>query len=306
MKRVPRFSGVVALGVTVMLAGCGRAEAPPAADVANSADAPASESGITRAQRAAIEEALPDGSPVPARQERSLLIFNLSKGFAHESIPWADFTIARMGEKSGAFRAVVSSDTTMFQADRLGEFDAVLFNNTTGEPFSDPALRASLLAFVRDGGGMVGLHAATDGFHEWPEFGELMGAYFVNHPWNESVTLLIEEAGHPITASFDDSRYVVADEIYQFRDPYSRERQRVLISLDTADLDLERDGVQRADLDFAVSWIREEGSGRVFYSSLGHRFEIFTDPTILNHWLAGIQYALGDLDADATPRGEGR
>jgi type 1 glutamine amidotransferase len=54
-----------------------------------------------------------------------------------------------------------------------------------------------------------------------------------------------------------------------------------------------------------VSWIREEGSGRVFYSSLGHRFEIFTDAAILHHWLAGIQYALGDLDADATPRGEG-
>jgi len=300
MTRVPRFAGVVVLGFTVMLASCEEAEAP------NAANAPASESGITPSQRAAIEEALPSGPLVPARQERSLLIFNLSKGFAHESIPWVDFTIARMGEKSGAFRAVVSSDTTMFQADRLGEFDAVLFNNNTGEPFSDPALRASLLAFVRDGGGVVGLHAATDGFHEWPEFGEMMGAYFVNHPWNEDVTLLIEEAGHPITASFDDSRYLVADEIYQFREPYSRERQRVLISLDTAGLDLERDGVQRADLDFAVSWIREEGSGRVFYSSLGHRFEIFTDPTILHHWLAGIQYALGDLDADATPRGEGR
>jgi type 1 glutamine amidotransferase len=152
---------------------------------------------------------------------------------------------------------------------------------------------------------VVGLHAATDGFHEWPEFGEMMGGYFLNHPWNEAVTLLIEEADHPITASFDDSRYLVADEIYQFRDPYSRERQRVLISLDTAELDLEREGVQREDLDFAVSWIREEGSGRVFYSSLGHRFEVFTDPTILNHWLAGIQYALGDLDADATPRGDG-
>ncbi|MBT8397732.1 MAG: ThuA domain-containing protein [Gemmatimonadetes bacterium] len=306
MKRIPRISEIAVLGVAVMLAGCGESDAPDAADVANAADVPASEPGIPPTQQAAMEEALPDAPVVPARQGRSLLIFNLSKGFAHESIPWVDFAIARMGVRTGAFEAVISSDTAVFQPDRLGEFDAVLFNNNTGEPFSDPALRASLLAFVRDGGGMVGLHAATDGFHEWPEFGEMMGGYFVNHPWNESVTLLIEEAGHSITAPFDDSRYVVADEIYQFGDPYSRERQRVLISLDTAGLDLERDGVQRADLDFAVSWIREEGSGRVFYSSLGHRFEVFTDPTILRHWLAGIQYALGDLDADATPRPEGR
>ena len=250
---------------------------------------------------AAIEEALPDEPIVPPKQARSLLVFDLTKGFVHASIPWVDFTIARMGEKSRAFTTVVSGDTTMFEPEQLAQFDAVLFNNNTGEPFTDPALRASLLAFVRSGGGVIGLHAATDCFFEWPEFGEMMGAYFVNHPWNEQVTLRIEEPGHPITAPFASPRYVVADEIYQFREPYSRDRLRVLISLDTAYLDMQREGVQREDRDFAVSWIRDEGAGRVFYSSLGHRFEIFTDPVILRHWLAGIQWALGDLEADATP-----
>jgi len=289
MKSIRFVAGVAMCCVTAMLTagGCAQAQTDQAE--------------MTPAQRAAIEEALPDSPIVPARQARSLLVFDLSKGFAHASIPWADFTIARMGDKSGAFTAVVSSDTTMFRADRLARFDAVLFNNNTGEPFTDPALRASLLAFVRGGGGVVGLHAATDGFFEWPEFGEMMGAYFVNHPWNEEVTLRIEEPGHPLMAAFDATRYVVADEIYQFREPYSRDRQRVLISLDTTRLNLEREGVLRADRDFAVCWIREEGAGRVFYSSLGHRFEIFTDRTILQHWLAGIQYALGDLEADATP-----
>lgn len=255
---------------------------------------------------AAIEDALPDEPIVPPTQARSLLVFDLTKGFVHASIPWVSFTIARMGEKSRAFTTVVSSDTAMFEPEQLAQFDAVLFNNNTGEPFTDPALRASLLAFVRGGGGVIGLHAATDCFFEWPEFGEMMGGYFVNHPWNEEVTLRIEEPGHPITAAFNSSSYVVADEIYQFRDPYSRDRLRVLISLDTAFLDMERDGVQRDDRDFAVSWVREEGAGRVFYSSLGHRFEIFTDPVILRHWLAGIQYALGDLEADDAPRGRAR
>jgi type 1 glutamine amidotransferase len=263
---------------------------------------PDAQTGLTPSQQAAIEEAIPDRPIVRPAEARSLLIFNLSKGYVHESIAWVDFTIAEMGQKSGAFTAVESTDTTMFQAENLARFDAVLFNNNTGEPFTDPTLRANLLAFVRGGGGVIGLHAATDGFFEWPEFGEMMGAYFVNHPWNEEVTLRIEESDHPITAAFDSSSYVVADEIYQFREPYSRDRLRVLISLDTARLDLERDGVQRPDRDFAVAWIRDEGAGRVFYSSLSHPFEVFTDPTILSHWLAGIQYALGDLEADATPR----
>jgi type 1 glutamine amidotransferase len=252
--------------------------------------------------RTAIEQALPDNPMVQPTQMRSLLVFNLTKGYVHESIEWTDFAIARMGEKTGAFTAVVSSDTMLFQADRLAQFDAVLFNNNTGEPFTDPALRASLLAYVRGGGGVVGLHDATDCFFEWPEFGEMMGGYFVNHPWNEEVTLRIEEPDHPLMEVFDSPSYIVADEIYQFREPYSRDRLRVLISLDTTQLDLEREGVQREDRDFAVSWVRGEGAGRVFYSSLGHRYEIFTDPTILRHWLAGIQYALGDLEAEDSPR----
>lgn len=251
---------------------------------------------------AAIEQALPDAPVVAPKEARSLLVFDLAQGFVHTSIPWVDFAITRMGEQTGAFTTVVSADTTMFEPEHLAQFDAVLFNNSTGEPFTDPALRASLLAFVRSGKGVIGLHAATDGFYEWPEFGRMMGGYFLNHPWNEEVTVRIEESAHPITAAFEASTYVVADEIYQFQEPYSRDQLRVLMSLDTTELDLTRDGVLRDDGDFAVSWVRREGAGRVFYSSLGHRYEIFTDPMILRHWLAGIQYALGDLEAEDAPR----
>lgn len=295
MRATPFFVGIVILCLASLPSACGEG-APP--------ESTATPPSLEPSQEAAIEAALPDAPPVPPAEARSLLIFNLTKGFVHESIPWTDFAIARMGEKTGAYTAVISNDTTLFEPERLAEFDAVLFNNNTGEPFTDPDLKASLMEFVRRGGGVIGIHAATDCFFEWPEFGEMMGAYFANHPWNEEVTLAIEEPSHPITAAFPTSRYPVADEIYQFRDPYSRDRLRVLISLDTASLDLEREGVLREDADFAVSWVREEGEGRVFYSSLGHRFEIFRDPTILQHWLAGIQFALGDLEAEAVPRGE--
>jgi type 1 glutamine amidotransferase len=291
MKKIRAFRGLAATNLIVTLGACADGEVP--------------ESPLTADEELAIEAALPDHPVVEPQERRALLIFNLSKGFVHESIRWVDFAVVRVGEKTGAFSATVSSDTTMFTPERLAGFDAVLFNNNTGEPFSDPDLRANLLEYVRNGGGIVGLHAATDGFFEWPEFGEMMGAYFVSHPWNEEVTLRVEEPEHPLTAAFPSTRYVVADEIYQFRKPYSRTRLRVLVSLDTASLDLERDGVERSDGDFAVAWVRREGSGRVFYSSLGHRFEIFTDPVILQHWLAGIQYALGDLQAEDAPRDGG-
>ncbi len=292
MKRIRLLAGAVACSMTALLGGCGGGAQP---------DLPDARPEMEPAQQEAIEDALPDGPVVPPRQSRSLLIFSLSKGFAHESIPWVDFTVARMGEKSGAFRAVVSRDTTLFRAERLAEFDAVLFNNNTGEPFTDPDLRASLLAFVRGGGGVIGLHAATDGFHEWPEFGEMMGGYFVNHPWNEEVTLRVEDPGHPITASFSTAKYVVADEIYQFKAPYSRDKLRVVLTIDLSDeVTAGRKG-NRQDKDYAVSWIRQVGKGRVFYCSLGHNNAVFWNGPVLQHYLDGIQYALGDLPADATP-----
>ncbi|MCX7818602.1 MAG: ThuA domain-containing protein [Kiritimatiellae bacterium] len=257
----------------------------------------------TEEQMEKIRAAIPDRPQVAPRKPRRLLVFSLTKGFRHSAVECGAFTLLEMGRKTGAYTAEESTDPAVFAAASLQRFDAVAFNNTTGELFDDPALKSAFMSWVRAGGGVVGIHAATDTFYKWPEFGEMMGGYFDGHPWHEKVVLRIEEPDHPLLRAFGGrDRFEVTDEIYQFRDPYSRSRLRVLISLDPDRIDMTKKGIKRTDRDFAVSWVRRFGEGRVFYCSLGHREEIFWNTTVLTHFLDGIQFALGDLPADATPR----
>jgi hypothetical protein len=157
---------------------------------------------------------------------------------------------------------------------------------------------------VRSGKGIIGIHAATDNFYEWEEGAKMMGGLFCGHPWNAGCTVQVklDEPDHPINKCFDEKSFRITDEIYQFKDPYSRDNQRIITSLDMNDPDTKAvkggnpDKIVRTDGDFGITWLRPEGKGRVFYCSLGHNEHIFWDERILKHYLAGIQYALGDYD----------
>jgi type 1 glutamine amidotransferase len=260
--------------------------------------------GVSDADVQKIRDALPDRPAAPPARPRKLLVFNLCKGFKHGSIPTAAKALQVMGEKTGAFQTVESDDPAVFAPESLKAFDAVCMNNTTGDPFDDAAFRQSLVDFVKGGKGLVGIHAATDCFYQWREYGEMMGGYFDGHPWNEAVAVKIDDPGSALTQAFGGEGFEVADEIYQFGpgkagwDAYSRQRLHVLLSLDMTKT---KDKGKRADKDYGVAWIHGCGQGRVFYCSLGHRNEIFWNPKILAFYLAGIQFALGDLEADTTP-----
>lgn len=235
---------------------------------------------------------------------RKLLIFSRCEGYYHEVIPTANRVLEAMGKESGAFEAVVSEDMAMFDSENLNRFDAILLNNTTGLKFADLNRRQALLDFVRGGKGLIGIHASTDNFYEWPEGAELMGALFDGHPWSAGGTwaVKIDEPDHPLNASFEGKPFAIKDEIYQFKAPYSRERLRVLLSLDMADENnRSAQGIKREDKDFAISWIRPYGKGRVFYCSLGHNGEVYANPAVRQHYLAGIRYALGDLKVKDEP-----
>ena len=245
-----------------------------------------------------VRAALPEKATAAPKKARKLLIFNLCRDFRHGSIPIGAKAIELMGQKTGAYTSVSTLDPEVFRPRTLRQFDAVVFNNTTGTLFEDEELKKSLLAFVASGRGIVGVHAATDCFYKWAEYGKMMGGYFSGHPWHEDVGVKLDDPSHPLLKVFGGKGFRITDEIYQFKDPYSRQNLRVLLSLD---MNATRDKGKRADKDFAVSWIREVGKGRVFYCSLGHRNEIFWNPTILKYYLDGIQYALGDIKADATP-----
>ena len=193
-----------------------------------------------------------------------------------------------------------------FEPANLARFDAVVFNNTTLLKFENPAHRAALLAFLARGGGMAGIHAGSDNFPTWPEAQALMGGVFHGHPWNagDTVAVKLDEPTHPLVAPFRGQGFWIRDEIYQIGGPYSRATHRVVLSLDMSKPENARpaEQIKRKDNDFPISWIKQEPTGaRVFYSSLGHNSDVYYQPEILAHFLAGLQYTLGDLPLDAVP-----
>jgi type 1 glutamine amidotransferase len=280
-----------------------------------------SENGFagTDEERQLIEQAVPAEAPTPPAAGRKLLVVTLNVrdgkvGRGHKAIGYANLAIELMGSRTGAYETVFSNDVSMFEPATLGQFGAICFNNTCGVLFEDEGLRRSLLDFVAGGKGFVGIHAAAATFVQYPEygqfppFGEMLGAYENGgHPWkpDETITLKVDDPESPINAAFEGQSFEVQDEVFQFQEPYSREKLHVLLSIDTERTDMAPSRhflpERAADGDFAMSWIRQYGEGRVFYSSLGHNPQLFWDRRVLAHFLAGIQFALGDLDADATP-----
>jgi len=256
---------------------------------------------VPPADLAKIQQAAPTEAPVKPAQPRRLLVFTLAKGFVHEATPWGVAALRIVGEKTGAYSMVASEEPEVFERNSLARFDAVCFLNTCYTPFTNAVLQQNLIEFVKGGKGYVGIHCSAHTFLDWPEFGQLQGAYSVSHPWHEKVNLTIEEPGHPLMKCFGGNSFSISDEIYLFDQGYSRERLRVLASLDTQRTDMSKPDITRDDADFGLVWVQRFGQGRAFYSAFGHDQHVFWDPAVLRHYLAGIQFACGDLAADATP-----
>jgi len=252
-----------------------------------------------------IEAAIPATATVQPKQARRILVFWRCEGFFHgEGIAGGNHALAVMGRKTGAFTADFSDDYSVFVPANLAKYDAVVFNNTTQLKLPEAAKQA-LLDFVAKGKGVVGIHAATDCFYDWPEGAALMGGLFDGHPWNAGGTwaFKLDEPNHVLNRAWAGKGFKLRDEIYQFKAPYTRADRRVLVSLDLADAATGgvKNGVKRTDQDFAVAWVKNQGQGRVFYGSLGHAENVFQDAGVLGFYLDGIQFALGDLPADASP-----
>lgn len=275
--------------------------------------------------QAKVDSAVPSKPVVKPQKPRKMLVVTLNMrngkewpGNHPKTIPVANYALDQMGRRTGAYEAVFSNDLNQWRWENLRTYDAVCFNNAEGVPTDDPELRRSLLDFVRSGRGFVGFHGGGGAsfvqypnYGQFPEFGQMFGAHEDGgHPWRENdlVTIKVEEPDHPIVAAFAGKSFQIRDQIFQFRHGYSRQRLRILLSVDTdnTDMDPKRRFLpeRAADKDFGIAWIKQYGRGRIFYNALGHTPEVFSDPKLLSHFLAGIQYALGDLKADDTPSAE--
>lgn len=245
-------------------------------------------------------------TPQPRRKQ--LLAIGEEKGYRHEAVSHALATVERLGRESGLWDTTIRTDTEAlskkkleYNAKNLNDFDAVLFY-TGGELEMDPQQKSDFLSFIHDDGkGFVGVHSATITFTSWPEYGDMIGGYFDEHPWGTfDAPILVEDPSFPGIQQWP-ACFVLRDEIYQIKD-YSRDKVRVLMRLDPAKMDLKNTKVHRTDGDFAVAWARNYGKGRVFYSTLGHITENWDDPRIEKMYTEAIKWALGLIAADATPR----
>ncbi len=268
-----------------------------------------------------ITAALPAEAYAKPGKPRKLLVFSRTNGFRHSSIATGKIALAEVGKKTGAYEAVISEELSNFEKENLAKFDAVLFLSTTQNAFApfkedldkmsddekkkateyEMTLRENLMAFVKGGKGFVGIHAATDTFYEWPEYGEMINGYFNGHPWGsgDAVNIYVEpgQEKHPLTAMFDGERLEFKEEIYQFKAPYDSKKVHMLLRLDP-EKSAQVGGKNREDNDYGVAWARNWDDGRVFYCSLGHNDDMYWNPKILKHYLAGIQWAMGDYKVE--------
>jgi type 1 glutamine amidotransferase len=241
-------------------------------------------------------------------RKKKLLAIGAVKGFQHDATSHGLATIWKIGQESGLWDTHIRTDTQLItkqkltgNAKNLSYFDAVLFY-TTGELDLDDSQKSDFLSFIKDDGkGFIGSHSASDTFYKWPEYGEMIGGYFDGHPWNQfQAPVIVEDRDNPIVKHFP-AAFTIHDEIYQAKD-FSRDRVRVLMRLDETRINLQERGVKRTDGDFAVTWMRNYGKGRVFYSTFGHREDAWDRPDVQKMWLEAIKWAMGMTEADATPR----
>jgi uncharacterized protein len=260
-------------------------------------------------------------------KNKRLLLVTDSGGFVHDSVGVAEEVLKEIGPKNGfdvtcyrytrdpndpgftkyaeAFRArtgltVEPENCGRVNKETLKNFDVVLFF-TTGNPLTKQEL-ADLEEWVKAGGAFAGTHCASDTLYN-TTYGALVGGYFDLHPWHQKIKVVVEDPKHAAAAGFTTGAEIT-DEIYQFRDPYSREKLRIILSVDNSTIDTEKKDVRRKDKDFAIAWCQEFGKGRSFYTSLGHRKEVWKDERFQKHLLGGLKWTLRLAEGSGEPSGK--
>jgi len=247
----------------------------------------------------------PTNAAPPAKKR--LLVVTHTAGFRHDSIPTAEKTLEEIGERSGVFSVDYCRNADdvkrMLTPEYLKNVDGVFFANTTGN-LGIPDL-AAFLDWIKEGHAFLGAHAAADTYHPASiggdrSFVDMLAGEFAGHGRQCEVECLVEDAKHPAVKHLAP-RWKIFDEIYLFKEN-PRPRTHVLLALDKHP----NDGNPRANQpgDYLIAWCKMYGRGRVFYTSLGHRKEVWEDENYRQHLLGAIRWALGLAKGDAKPKGE--
>ncbi|MBM3980826.1 MAG: ThuA domain-containing protein [Planctomycetes bacterium] len=274
-------------------------------------------------------------APEKGKNKRLLLVTHCG-GFPHGSVFTAEEVLKEVGPKNGfdvtvyrytedpdrkdkngktaleayseKFRGATKQPVGKEHCGRINKetlknFDVVLFF-TTGNPVNKEEL-ADLREWVKNGGALAGTHCATDTLYGESVYGDLIGAYFKTHPAGlQKIKVKVEDGKHPAAAGFADGMEY-QDEMYIFRDaPFSRDRLHIILSIGEWTNTKLNPNQARKDNDYAISWCREEGKGKVFYTAFGHDPKVWKDEKFQKHLFGGLKWATGELKGDATPSGK--
>ena len=231
----------------------------------------------------------------------------------HDSVSHALALIERLGYESGLWDTYIRTDSNIASfhpqmttgkpasgGPSFNNVDAIFFMGHREVPV-DEGQRADLLKFVRDEGkGFVAAHVALTALMEWPEFGDMLGGQFQDHPYGSVAGSVInEDPDFPATRHLPQV-FSLTDEFYQVKN-FSREKNRVLLRLDTSKLPPNRNLLNKNG-DFPLAWAKMYGQGRVFYGTFAHDAKTWDNPDVYHMYFEAIKWALKLTDADVSPR----
>jgi len=251
---------------------------------------------------------LPAGS---GTETPRVLFFTHSAGYVHEVVRRPDPETLSPAERiftgfaGQRFDVTCSQDCADISAANLANYAAVVFMTTSTHEHDLPVPgngNQELVDWVAHGGAFVGLHCASDTNYLFAPYLDMVGGTFDGHPWHQEVRARVEDPANPITVALGTG-FTITDEIYQFSN-FRRYPLRVLLTLDPASVDISKG--KREDGDYAMAWIKDWGEGRVFYTGLGHREEVWNDPRFQGFVLRGLEWAIHGPDLLAPPPAKAR
>lgn len=236
-------------------------------------------------------------APAEAAGKKKVIAITHAGGFKHSSRPVAAETVRTLGAKTGQWEVVDVLDTQEkvaagITADTLKNIDMVFFANTTGDIGITPEGKAAFYRWIRGGGAYAGVHSAGDTYHGDADYLDLVRGEFQTHGPQKTVEIFVQDPKHPACQELPAS-FTIHDEIYEFKN-WERARVHVLLSM-------HKHPQKDEQGDFPVAWTNRVGKGRMFYTSLGHREDVYQNELYLKHLTGGLQWALGLKKGDDTP-----
>jgi len=276
---------------------------------------------ITEEWLSKIEKLAPAETTVKNVEKKKILVFSKATGFDHWTIPHNAEMLKILGKKTNAFEIHIKYDIEQFEKQRLENYDAVVFNNCNpsgpdrdlfadllrqNTSFSDDEIKTkaaeyetNMLEYVKNGGGLMILHGAITVQNNAMEFSKMTGGSFDYHPKQQEIHLQEVDKNHPLVNAFAGKGLTHFDEPYFFKNAYFDYNFRPLLYMEVDKLDGLKKEVEEKIV--YVSWIKKYGKGRVFYSSPSHNAQSMEQPGLLQYFLDGLQYVVGDLKCDDSP-----